>query len=346
MNAKNTLKELLPFCNESICKRKNQEFLSTIVDRLRNTINAHSLPRRFSDDASLNRTKYEPPTIPIEKEGVAFILPRQGFIPQSFPLGSPDEVYVPTFQISISFDWKTSYIETERYDIVHRTIGNAAKVIMEYEEECFFRVLVAAATSRVHKSGEAPPLPPPVIKQSKNHKSYGSCNLELITKMFSHMVKTGNTMTHVLLSPKDAIDLGKDVVNGKLKIKHEGDYFEVELVELKTLGVNGRYNIDGSEAPSCVFTTHDGKFNDYEVKSANIKDDLGNLVQKGETQIYGISKIPNNRGFVMVKDDVNLFEATELLQRGSHGYYGWEDVGFCIANAKTVCMGIIDRSES
>jgi len=46
-----------------------------------------------------------------------------------------EEVYIPTFAINASADWKVSYARDSRVDIPQRCAARVAKDLANYEEE-------------------------------------------------------------------------------------------------------------------------------------------------------------------------------------------------------------------
>jgi len=50
-----------------------------------------------------------------------FVLPGLGYIAQNFVEGVGEEVYVPTFPIAVSADWKVTYARDSRIDIPERS---------------------------------------------------------------------------------------------------------------------------------------------------------------------------------------------------------------------------------
>jgi hypothetical protein len=56
-------------------------------------------------------------------------------VAQNFIEGIGEEVYVPTFAIDASADWKITYARDSRIDIAQRSAARAAKDLANYEEE-------------------------------------------------------------------------------------------------------------------------------------------------------------------------------------------------------------------
>jgi hypothetical protein len=54
---------------------------------------------------------------------------------QNFIEGIGEEVYVPTFNINASAQWKITYARDSRIDIAQRSAAKVAKELADYEEE-------------------------------------------------------------------------------------------------------------------------------------------------------------------------------------------------------------------
>src|SRR4030043_1251524 len=82
-----------------------------------------------------------------------WVLPGLGYVAQNFIEGVGEDVYVPTFTIDTSAEWKLSYAREGRIDIAARAARKAAAAIAEYEEESAWRVLVPAGATNYAATG-------------------------------------------------------------------------------------------------------------------------------------------------------------------------------------------------
>lgn len=64
-----------------------------------------------------------------------WVLPGLGYMAQNFIEGIGEEVYVPTFNINASAQWKITYARDSRIDIAQRSAAKVAKELADYEEE-------------------------------------------------------------------------------------------------------------------------------------------------------------------------------------------------------------------
>jgi hypothetical protein len=91
-----------------------------------------------------------------------WVLPGLGYMAQNFIEGIGEEVYVPTFAINASADWKVTYARDSRVDIAQRAAARVAKDLANYEEECGWRVIMPAATSAFSGKGLLGSRPAPI----------------------------------------------------------------------------------------------------------------------------------------------------------------------------------------
>ena len=64
-----------------------------------------------------------------------WVLPGLGYMAQNFIEGVGEDIFIPTFSINASADWKLSYAQEGRIDIAQRVARKIAQTVAEYEEE-------------------------------------------------------------------------------------------------------------------------------------------------------------------------------------------------------------------
>lgn len=116
-------------------------------------------------------------------------------------------MYVPTFSIATSGDWKISYARDSRIDIAQGIAAKAAKNLADFEEECGWRVIVPAATSSFSGKGLLGSRPAPIYEISPLGTGAGYFSKELLNKMITGFKRVGRTLTDIFLSPEDAADI-------------------------------------------------------------------------------------------------------------------------------------------
>jgi len=112
-----------------------------------------------------------------------WVLPGLGYAAQNFIEGIGEEVYVPTFTVNASADWKITYARDSRIDIAQRTAVRVAKDLANYEEECGWRVIVPAATSAFSGKGLLGSRPAPIYEIASGATGAGYLSKELVNKI-------------------------------------------------------------------------------------------------------------------------------------------------------------------
>ena len=138
-----------------------------------------------------------------------WVLPGLGYVAQNFIEGIGEEVYIPTFTIDASADWKISYARDSRIDIAQRAAARAAKDLAHYEEECGWRVIMPAATSAFTGKGLLGSRPAPIYEIQPSSTGAGYLSKELVNKMIVGFKRIGRTLTVLYISPEDAADIRK-----------------------------------------------------------------------------------------------------------------------------------------
>jgi len=287
-------------------------------------------------------------------EAPIFILPRVGMVPQNYIEAPGEEVYVPTFLLSTSFNWALKYARDGRIDIAERAMRNAARAVVDYEEECAWRVIAPAATSNFPGKGLLGARPAPIVEIESSSIASGFLSKELVNQMIIRMKRNRRTLTDLYVSPEDMGDIRewsdsqvdeftrRDIFVGN----GMGNIFGVQLHEVQQLGATGRYNINSADSEAGIFRVHSstGKFNDYKPTVANKVDSDGNLVTAGETQIYGFDLTSNDSLVMPIRSELQFWDDPSLHRQQQQGFYGWEEVGFAALDPRMMVMGVIDRS--
>lgn len=285
-------------------------------------------------------------------EAPIFILPKLGYVPQNYIEAPGEEVYVPTFNIGTSFDWSLKYARDGRIDIAERAMRNAARAIVDYEEECAWRLLAPASTSAFPGKGLLGPRPAPIV-EIDGGPAAGFLSKELLNQMMVRMERNRRILTDVYVSPEDLADIREwgdsavdEVTRREIYVAGgANNIYGVKLHKVHQLGATGRYNINSNDSAAGIFKVGSGgKFNDYQPTHANKVDANGALVTAGETQIYGLDLTANDSLVMPIKQDLEFFDDPALHRSQKQGFYGWEELGFAVLDTRMLVMGIIDRS--
>jgi len=282
-----------------------------------------------------------------------WVLPGLGYLAQNFVEGIGEEVYVPTFAINASADWKITYARDSRIDIPQRCAVRAAKDIANYEEECGWRVIMPAATSAFSGKGLLGSRPAPIYEINPASTGAGYLSKELINKMIVGFKRIGRTLTDLYISPEDAADLREwtdtdiDPVTRReiFQAAGMGSIWNVQFHEIQHLGATGLYNINGSTSQYGKFLAGAGEvYNNYTLDNPNVTAADGTVTTLGETQIIGFDLSVNDSLVMPIRKEYDAHDDPTLLRVQKAGFFGWEEIGFACLDSRMLGLGVIDRS--
>jgi len=282
-----------------------------------------------------------------------WVLPGLGYVAQNFIEGIGEEVYVPTFTIDASADWKLTYARDSRIDIAQRAAARVAKDIANYEEECGWRVIMPAATSSFSGKGLLGSRPAPIYEIDPSSTGAGYLSKELINKMIVGFKRIGRTLTDLYVSPEDAADIREwtdtdiDPVTRReiFQAAGMGSIWNVNLHEVQHLGATGLYNINGVGSEYGKFVAGAGNvYNQYTIDNANITAADGTVTTLGETQVVGFDLSVNDSLVMPIRKEYEAYDDPTLLRVQKQGFFGWAELGFACLDSRMLGMGIIDRS--
>ena len=281
-----------------------------------------------------------------------WVLPGLGYVAQNFIEGIGEEVYVPTFTIDASADWKVNYARDSRIDIPQRAAARVAMDLANYEEEAGWRVIVPAATSSFSGKGLLGSRPAPIYEIAPSSTGAGYLSKELINKMIVGFKRTGRTLTDLYVSPEDAADIREwtdtdiDPVTRReiFTAQGMGSIWNVSLHEVQHLGATGLYNINGSTSEYGKFTATGSDFNSYTIENANVTSADGTVSTRAETLIYGFDMSVNDSLVMPIRKDYEAIDDPVLLRSQKQGFFGWAELGFACLDSRMLGMGVIDRS--
>jgi len=282
-----------------------------------------------------------------------WVLPGLSYVAQNFVEGIGEEVYVPTFSISTSADWKITYARDSRIDIAQRAAAKAAMELANYEEECGWRVIMPAATSAFSGKGLLGSRPAPIYEINPSAQGAGYLSKELINKMIVGFKRIGRTLTDLHVSPEDAADIREwtdtdiDPVTRReiFQAGGMGSLWNVTLHEVQHLGATGLYNINGNAAAYGKFKADGtGTYNGYTIDNPNVTAADGTITTLGETQVLGFDLTGNDSLVMPIRKEYEAHDDPTLLRRQKQGFFGWAELGFACLDSRMLGMGIIDRS--
>lgn len=282
-----------------------------------------------------------------------WVLPGLGYAAQNFIEGIGEEVYVPTFTVNASGDWKITYARDSRIDVAQRAATRAAKDLANYEEECGWRVIVPAATSAFSGKGLLGSRPAPIYEIPAASTGAGYLSKELINKMMIGFKRVGRTLTDLYVSPEDAADIREwtdtdiDPITRRevFQAAGMGNIWNVTLHEVQHLGAPGMYNINGSTSEYGKFLA-DGtdNYNAYSLDNPNVTSADGTVATLGETQIYGFDMSVDDSLVMPIRKEYEAHDDPTLLRSQKAGFFGWAELGFACLDSRMLGMGVIDRT--
>ena len=282
-----------------------------------------------------------------------WVLPGLGYVAQNFIEGIGEEVFVPTFTIDASADWKITYARDSRIDIASRAAARAAKDLANYEEECGWRVIMPAATSSFAGKGLLGSRPAPIYEINPASTGAGYLSKELINKMIVGFKRIGRTLTDLYVSPEDAADIREwtdtdiDPITRReiFTAAGMGSLWNVALHEVQHLGATGMYNINDTTSEFGKFIADGGNvYNSYTIENGNITNADGTIDTLGETQVMGFDLSVNDSLVMPIRKAYEAYDDPTLLRVQKQGFFGWAEIGFACLDARMLGMGIIDRS--
>ncbi len=282
-----------------------------------------------------------------------WVLPGLGYAAQNFIEGIGEEVYVPTFTMNASADWKITYARDSRLDIATRAATRVSKDLANYEEECGWRVIMPAATSAFSGKGLLGSRPAPIYEVDPASTGAGYLSKELINKMIVGFKRTGRTLTDLYVSPEDAADIREwtdtdiDPVTRReiFQAAGMGKIWNVTLHEIQHLGATGMYNINGSTSEYGKFIAGAGEvYNAYTLENPNVTAADGTVSTLGETQIMGFDLTTNDSLVMPVRKEFEAHDDPTLLRVQKMGFFGWSEIGFACLDSRMLGLGVIDRS--
>lgn len=283
-----------------------------------------------------------------------WVLPGLGYMAQNFIEGIGEDVYVPTFAINASGDWKVSYARDSRIDIPMRAANAAAKALADFEEECGWKVILPSACSAFSGKGLLGSRPAPIYEISPLATGAGYLSKELINKMIVGFKRVGRTLTDLFVSPEDAADIREwtdtdiDPITRReiFQAAGMGKIWNVTLHEIQHLGATGLYNINGASSSYGKFIAPGNVYYSYTLDNPNVCAANGTVSTLGETQIYGFDMTVNDSLVMPIRKEYEAIDDPTLLRSQKQGFFGWEEIGYAVLDSRMLGMGVIDRSLS
>lgn len=329
-----------------------QEFAQALTTPILQEVRLRSVVRGLFAEERLARGAQAVYPVADDFDIPVWILPGLGYAAQNFIEGVGEDVYIPTFTIDASAQWKLTYARDGRVDIAERAARNLARAIAEYEEESGWRVIVPAGTTDFSGQGLLQARSAAIYEVAAGSSGAGYLSKELINKMMVGFERNDRQLTDLYVSPEDAADIREwtetdiDPVTRReiFQAAGMGRIWNVQLHVIKHLGATGKFNINDSTSSFGIFKDTAGSFNDYTLTNANVVDANGQVTTAGETQVWGFDLSVNDSLVMPIRQELEVFDDPKLHRKQQQGIYAWEEIGFACLDTRMMGMGVIDRS--
>lgn len=258
-----------------------------------------------------------------EEDRVAFVMPKEGAIPQNFIEG--DELYVPTYVVANSIDWPLRYARDARWDVVQDALDvYRYGFVRRFNDDGWHTLLQSACTNgRVVDTAAAA----------------GVLTKKLITNLMVAIKRlTGgriSKVTDIFLSPEGLADIRNwavaevdDTTRRNIfvgpGIAGLPEIFGIKLHELQELGEGQAYQT-------------------YMAATAGCNKASWFVAGGGADLEFCVAMDLNRRAnypFKMpIREDVRIFDDPTLHRSARAGVYGWAEVGFAVLDSRYGIIG-------
>jgi hypothetical protein len=256
-----------------------------------------------------------------EDDRVAFVMPKEGAIPQRFIEG--DELYVPTYVVANSIDWPLRYARDARWDVVQDALDVFRYgFVRRFNDDGWHTVIQAAVTNgRVVDSAA----------------TAGVLTKRLITNLQTGIKRlTGGRLskvTDLYLSPEALADIRNwaeaeidQTTRREVFVGPEPGglprIFNIALHELQELGVGQAYQ-------TYIEATDGGN------QAAWFSTDEEFVIA------LDLQRRANYPFKMPIREDVRVFDDPQLHRSARAGVYGWAEVGFAVLDARYSLIGTL-----
>jgi len=260
-----------------------------------------------------------------EEDRIAFVMPKEGAIPQRFIEG--DEIYVPTYVVANSIDWPLRYARDARWDVVQDALDVFRYgFVRRFNDDGWHTVIQAAVTNgRVVDTAA----------------TAGVLTKRLITNLMVGIKRlTGgraSKVTDLYLSPEALADIRhwvdteldqtsrREVQVGKGPAGIP-EIYGVKLHELQELGEGQSYQtyIEATDGGNRASWFTGGGGTDVEFCIA-----------------LDLQRRANYPFKMPIREDVRVFDDPTLHRSARAGVYGWAEVGFVCLDARYALIGTL-----
>lgn len=252
-----------------------------------------------------------------EKDHVAYTIPAQGKIPQRNIEG--DFLMVPTYTVANAIDWKLQYARDARWDIIERAMEVLEAGFVRKSNDDGWHTLLAAAIGRAI-----------VVYDDQAAAGLFTKRLVELTRTIMRRRAGGNStsvnrgkLTDSFMSPEAIGDMRSwdltqidDFTRREIFLSGEGDasltkIFGVLIHDIDELGVGQDYQ---------TYWTAQG----------------GTLPGSKQEIAIGLDLSKNDCFVMPVRQEISIFEDTQLHRNLLAGLYGFGEHGFAVLDSRRV----------
>lgn len=256
-----------------------------------------------------------------EEDHIAFVMPKEGAIPNRFIEG--DEVYVGTYVIGNSIDWPIRYARDARWDVVADAMDVFHYGFTRKMNDDGWKTIISSAVTNGAITDSA--------------ATSGYFTKKLVTNLQTGMKRLNGgrrtQATDIFLSPEGLADIRNWTstqvdpdTRREIFVGNDdggiGSLFGVRLHELQDLGVGQRYQtyIESASGPNkSAWFPHPG---DQEFCIA-----------------LDLRSKPNYPFKMPVREELGVFDDETMHRSARMGVYGWMELGFTVLDSRYAAIG-------
>jgi hypothetical protein len=258
-----------------------------------------------------------------EDDFVAYKMPKQGGVPERQVEG--DEIWVPTYEIANSVDWKLSYARNSRIDVISRGLAAlTAGFVKKNNDDGWTTIITAAAqkgTMYADSSASAGVFTPAALSSMKTGAMRAGGNATSLWKF---------AITDVFISPEALEDIrGWDLTTDKVDEYTMREIFVNDgLAKIYGTLVHVYKEFGEGQEYQTIYGDTSGKTN----------------MAAGDQEIFiGLDLDPQKRSNTFVRPvslPLQIFEDSATLHRKQKaGYYAWMELGNAVNDTRATYIG-------
>lgn len=263
---------------------------------------------------------------------IAYTIPSEGAIPTRAISG--DVITLQTFPIANAIDWQLRFAREARWPVIARAMEVMEAGFVKKINTDGWSTIIGAGTGRTDFSGGAPMVFDSAATAGQFTKRLVSLMKTSMTRLSGGNSATQNRgqLTDLYISPEALEDI------------RDWDATEVDDLTRRDIFLandnTGNGTTTGPLATIFGVTLHSitelGESQEYQ----NLFNALSVSMGSGDLEIVIGLDLQQNDSFVMpIRQELSVFEDDALHRRQRAGFYGWQEHGFGVLDARRVLMG-------